>query len=348
MAEAYYAAKRGRMTEKIPQGFSPALRSSKRGRLSRQPPHVSFEFFPPKTPKGWTKLTETAHRLAEYQPDFVSVTFGAGGSANKRTLDACLTLRSAIETNVVPHLSCIGQTRQSIEEHLVQYRDEGFRTLLALRGDVPIEMESLEEIPVAEDGFRYANELVSFIKEWGGFHVFVGCYPEGHPAAPSLQTDIDNLIRKIDCGADGAVTQYFFNNAAYFHFVEELRRRGIDVPIVVGLMPVIPYEQVVRFSEKCGADVPLWIRKRMEGYQDDPESQFELGVEIAIRQAEELLDNGAPGIHFYTLNRPEATVRICEHLHSPHEGLGVSWQDIAYTEHDASGPSDEPSLSSSS
>jgi len=295
------------------RGSIHGLASSKRSFVSRQPPHVSFEFFPPKTPKGWEKLEETAAHLAEFEPDFTSVTFGAGGSGNVRTLEACLTVRKVMDADVVPHLSCIGQTRDMIAAHLEEYKNAGLTRILALRGDVPIDAPETE-VAFPPDGFRYANELVEFIKANGDFHVLVGCYPEGHPEAPSLQADIDNFVRKVEAGADAAVTQYFFNNAGYFHFVDEVRSRGLDTPIVVGLMPVWPYDQVARFSEKCGADVPLWIRKRMEGYRDDPDSQFEFAVEVAVTQSEELLRNGAPGIHFYTLNRPEAIVRICEHL----------------------------------
>ena len=310
-------------------GSISGLSSSKRSFVSRQPPHVSFEFFPPKTPAGWDKLKETAANLAEFEPDFTSVTFGAGGSGNVRTLEACLAVRSVLAADVVPHLSCIAQTRDSIDAHLAEFQDAGFTRILALRGDIPVDAESTE-VSFPPGGFRYASELVSFIKSRGKFHILVGCYPEGHPEAPSLQADIDNFVRKVEAGADAAVTQYFFNNAGYFHFVDEVRRRGLDIPIVVGLMPIWPYEQVVRFSGKCGADVPLWIRKRMEGYGDDPKSQFEFAVEVAVTQSEELLRNGAPGIHFYTLNRPEATVRICENLRGQKIERGPASDDVAY------------------
>ena len=193
-------------------GSISGLPSSKRSFVSRQPPHVSFEFFPPKTPAGWDKLKQTAAQLAEYEPDFTSVTFGAGGSGNVRTLEACLRVQSVLEADVVPHLSCIGQTRDSIEAHLAEFHDAGFTRILALRGDVPIHAESTE-ISFPPGGFRYADELVSFIKSHGNFHILVGCYPERHPEAPSLQTDIDNFIRKVEAGADAAITQYFFNNA---------------------------------------------------------------------------------------------------------------------------------------
>ena len=305
------------------------LPSSKR--LTRHPPHVSFEFFPPKTPPGWEKLKETAATLAEFNPDFTSVTFGAGGSGNVRTLEACLAVRDVMDVDVVPHLTCLGLTREEIERHLDSYAEAGFTRLLALRGDVPLlGQQTADDVPIPEGGFRYAAQLVSHVKKRGGFHVLVSCYPEGHPEATSFSKDVDNFIRKVEAGADAAVTQYFFNNAGYFHFVEEVRRRGVDIPIVVGLMPVSPYEQVARFSAKCGADLPVWIQKRMEGFQDDPASQFELAVEVAVSQAEELLRNGAPGIHFYTLNHPAATVRICEHLFSRQVSHGIAFEDVAY------------------
>jgi methylenetetrahydrofolate reductase (NADPH) len=301
-----------------------------RKRLTRHPPHVSFEFFPPKTPAGWDKLKETAARLGEFEPDFASVTFGAGGSGNVRTLEACISVREAMGADVVPHITCLGLQREEVIEHLDSYEKAGFTRVLTLRGDAPPDAASPDEVH-KPGGFRYANELVTYVKKRGKFHILVSCYPEGHPEAGSLQSDLDNFVRKVEAGADAAVTQYFFNNAGYFHFVEEVRRRGIDIPIVVGLMPIAPYEQVLRFSERCGADVPLWIRKRMAGYENDPASQFEFAVEIAVTQAEELLRNGAPGIHFYTLNRPEATVRICEHLRGQKVSYGLSWED-AYGE----------------
>ena len=308
-------------------GFS-ELPSSKR--LTRHPFHLSFEFFPPKTPAGFEKLKETASRFAEFEPDFASVTFGAGGSGNVRTLETCIAVREAIEADVVPHITCLGLTRDEVIKHLDNYVEAGFTRVLTLRGDAPPDAASADDVHKA-GGFRYANELVDYVKKRGDFHILVSCYPEGHPEATSLQSDLDNFSRKVDAGADAAVTQYFCNNAGYFRFVEEVRRRGIDIPIVAGLMPVAPYKQVLSFSERCGADIPLWIKKRMAGYENDPESQFDLAVEIAVTQAEELLRNGAPGIHFYTLNRPEATVGICEHLRGQKVSFGLSWED-AYGE----------------
>jgi methylenetetrahydrofolate reductase (NADPH) len=295
-------------------------------------PHFSFEFYPPKSTKGWAQLEEAARQLAGLEPDFISVTFGAGGSAKVRTHETSKRLRSLMNVDVVPHISCLGLTREQIEVHLEKYTKEGVKKLLALRGDVPEGLKSVNDVVIPKDGFRYANELVSYIKERGGFQVLVACYPEGHPEAPTIQTDVDNFMRKVDAGADAAITQYFYNNAAYFQFVNDVRRRGIDIPIVVGLMPVAPYNQVVHFSSKCDADIPLWIRKRMEGYQDDPASQLDLAVEIAVRQTEELFKNGAPGIHFYTLNRADVTLRVCEHLRPQPVDLGYSLKDATYGE----------------
>jgi methylenetetrahydrofolate reductase (NADPH) len=308
------ASLRGRPTFKRP--FAGAL-----------DPHFSFEFYPPKTEKGWAHLRKAAGQLAELEPDFISVTFGAGGSAKVRTLETCLALRELMNEDIVPHISCLGLTREQIEVHLQNYTELGINKLLALRGDVPEGTESVDDVFIPPDGFRYANELVSYIKERGGFQVLVACYPEGHPEAPTIQSDIDNFMRKVEAGADAAITQYFYNNAAYFQFVKDVRNRGVDIPIVVGMMPVAPYDQVVHFSGKCDADIPMWIRKRMEGYQDDPASQLDLAVEIAVRQTEELFKNGAPGIHFYTLNRADVTLRVCEHLRPRPVGLGYSLTD---------------------
>jgi methylenetetrahydrofolate reductase (NADPH) len=325
--------------EKPKSGPSSDYSTSLRGRPAfKRPfsgaldPHFSFEFYPPKTEKGWAQLRKAAGQLGELEPDFISVTFGAGGSAKVRTLETCLALREMMNEDIVPHISCLGLTREQIEVHLQNYTELGINKLLALRGDVPEGTKSVDDVFIPPDGLRYANELVSYIKERGGFQVLVACYPEGHPEAPTIQSDIDNFMRKVEAGADAAITQYFYNNAAYFQFVKDVRSRGVDIPIVVGLMPVAPYDQVVHFSGKCDADIPLWIRKRMEGYQDDPASQLDLAVEIAVRQTEELFKNGAPGIHFYTLNRADVTLRVCEHLRPRPVGLGYSLTDATYNE----------------
>jgi methylenetetrahydrofolate reductase (NADPH) len=273
--------------------------------------HFSFEFYPPKTEKGRAVLRATLERLAPLGPEYVSVTFGAGGGVREHTLETVDLIRSETGLDAVPHLSCVGSSRDDIRAWLERYRERGVKRLFCLRGDRPRDGGSEA---FRDDGFRHASELVTFARDFGDFEIHVACYPEFHPEAPDPVTDIEHFVQKVACGADVAVTQYFFSNAAYYHFVDAIRRRGVDVPVVVGLMPIVDFAQIDRFSSVCGADIPLWIRKRMEALKDDPAGQLELGVEIATRQAEDLLRNGAPGIHFYTLNRAEATARIFENL----------------------------------
>ena len=286
-----------------------ALRSDPPARTDRQQIDLSFEFYPPKTEKGRESLARTVERLASLEPDFVSVTFGAGGSAREGTLQTCLSIVQQSRLTAAPHISCVGSSKEILRDYLERYRHAGFERLFVLRGDIP----KGEPAPPASD-FSYANELVAFVKEFGGFKIHVACYPEFHPEAKSPRTDMEMFVRKVDAGADVAVTQYFFNNGSYYRFLEDVRRMGVTIPIVVGLMPIVDFEQIARFSEKCGADIPLWIRKRMDAYGDDPDSQLKLGVEIATQQAEHLLRNGAPGIHFYTLNKAAASAQIWENL----------------------------------
>ena len=270
---------------------------------------LSFEFYPPKTDKGKKSLARAVDRLAPLSPDFVSVTFGAGGSAREGTLSTCLSIVEQSGLAAAPHISCIGSSKELLRDYLERYRDAGFDRLFVLRGDVPKDAPA----PPASD-FSFANELVAFVKDFGGFKIHVACYPEFHPETKDPRRDIENFVRKVDAGADIAVTQYFFNNASYYRFREDVERLGVAIPIVAGLMPIADFQQIARFSEKCGADVPLWIRKRMEAFADDKAAQLELGIEIATQQAEDLLRNGAPGIHCYTLNRAEASVRIWQNL----------------------------------
>jgi methylenetetrahydrofolate reductase (NADPH) len=258
-------------------------------------------------------LSRSLARLAPLEPDFVSVTFGAGGSAREGTLQTCLSIVQQTGLTAAPHISCVGSSKRILHDYLERYRDTGFQHLFVLRGDVPKDMTASRI-----SDFNHANELVAFVKEFGGFEINVACYPEFHPEAPDPKIDMENFVRKVKAGADKAVTQYFFNNASYYRFVEDVRRMGVEIPIVVGLMPIANFHQIDAFSRRCGADIPMWIRKRMEGYQDDARSQLELGIEIATHQAEDLLRNGAPGIHFYTLNKAEAAARIWENL-----GLGT-------------------------
>jgi methylenetetrahydrofolate reductase (NADPH) len=269
----------------------------------------SFEFFPPKGEQGTARLTETVRLLAPLRPHYVSVTFGAGGSTRDGTYQTARHIQETTGLAVIPHLSCLGVSRETIEDTLSRYRTLGMHRIVALRGDKPKDGAALPQGP-----FKYANELVTFIKKFGGFSVTVGCYPEFHPESPDPQTDIKNFVRKVQAGADEAITQYFFNNDAYYAFVDNVTRLGVDVPIIAGLMPITDYKQIARFSHFCGAEIPAWIRKRMEALADDPASQKALGIEIATQQAEDLLRHGAPGIHFYTLNKAEATLRVWKNL----------------------------------
>ncbi|WP_454055713.1 methylenetetrahydrofolate reductase [NAD(P)H] [Cupriavidus sp. Marseille-Q8015] len=270
--------------------------------------YYSFEFFPPKTAEGAEKLRNTRAQLAPLQPKYISVTFGAGGTTQQGTLDAVLEIqRDGIEA--APHLSCVGSTRESIRQILQTYRDAGIRHIVALRGDMPSGMGEIGE-------FRYANGLVEFIRAETGdwFHIEVAAYPEYHPQARSPRHDLDNFARKVKAGADSAITQYFFNADAYFRFVDDVRALGVDVPIVPGIMPITNYSQLMRFSEMCGAEVPRWVAKRLEGFGDDRESIRAFGLDVVTGLCERLLAAGVPGLHFYTLNTAGATKAIWERL----------------------------------
>ncbi|AWL12545.1 Methylenetetrahydrofolate reductase (NAD(P)H) [Saliniradius amylolyticus] len=269
----------------------------------------SFEFFPPKTETGENKLKASLERLQRYSPEYVSVTFGAGGSTRERTLETVDWIKQNGRVDVAPHLSCIGSMEKDIEGILRQYREMGIKRIVALRGDIPEHGDAF-----IEGGFRYANELVGFIREFGGFEIHVGCYPEFHPESSSAKVDLDNFARKVKAGADEAITQYFFNNDAYYYFIDEIQKRGVEVPVHVGLMPITNYNQIRRFSDICGAEIPRWLSERMKDLGDDTQAQEDLGVEFATRQAEELLEQGAPGIHFYTLNNAGPTERIWRNL----------------------------------
>jgi methylenetetrahydrofolate reductase (NADPH) len=286
---------------------------------SRKTRSFSFEFFPPKDDRGAARLDETVRQLAPLRPQYVSVTFGAGGSTRDGTYQAVRHIGSATGLTAVPHLSCLGVGRDALGELLERYRALGVRRIVALRGDKPRQGAAL-----ASGAFKHANELVTFIRQFGGFSISVGCYPESHPESPDPETDVRNFVRKVRAGADEAITQYFFNNDAYSAFVDSVRRHHVDVPIVAGLMPIADYPQIARFSAFCGAEIPAWIRKRMESLADDPASQKAFGIELATRQVEDLLRRGAPGIHFYTLNKAEAALRICTNL-----GLGPAASEIA-------------------
>ena len=267
-------------------------------------PQYSLEFFPPKTPEGVARLRAARKELAALRPAFCSVTFGAGGSTREGTLATVLEIRAeGIEG--APHLSCIGSTREGIRDVLSQYRSHGIRHLVALRGDLPSGSADVGD-------FRYADELVRFVREETGdaFHIDVAAYPEYHPQSRNPDDDLASFKRKIDAGADSAITQYFFNADAYWSFVEACAREQIDVPVVPGVMPISSFTKLARFSDACGAEIPRWIRRRLEGYGDDVASIREFGLEVVTRMCASLIERGAPGLHFYTLNQAALTARI--------------------------------------
>jgi len=268
----------------------------------------SLEFFPPRTPEAIEKLRATRRQLAQLKPAFCSVTFGAGGSTREGTLATVLEFR-ADGLEAVPHLSCVGGSRESIRGVLEQYRSHGIRHLVALRGDLP-------SGTVDAGDFRYASELVEFIRAETGdwFHVDVAAYPEYHPQARSPQDDLAAFRRKVDAGANSAITQYFYNADAYWHFVDACRGAGVEVPIVPGVMPIASFSKLARFSDACGAEIPRWIRKKLESYGDDVASIRAAGLDIVTDLADGLLAGGAPGLHFYTLNQASLTTTIWQRL----------------------------------
>jgi methylenetetrahydrofolate reductase (NADPH) len=272
------------------------------------PRTFSFEFFPPKTPEGRLKLRETWKQLAELRPRFFSVTFGAGGSTREGTLETVLEIRAAGH-EAAPHISCIASSREDIKAQLERYRSNGIRHIVALRGDLPSGLAMSGEL-------RYAYELVEFIRAQYGdhFYIEVAAYPEYHPQARTAQDDLRNFKRKIDAGANSAITQYFYNADAYYHFIDECEAMGINVPVVPGIMPIGRFAQLARFSDACGAEIPRWIRRKLEGYGDDTASIRAFGLDVVTRLCDDLLRNGAPGLHFYTLNQAELTTTIWRRL----------------------------------
>lgn len=271
-------------------------------------PTFSFEFFPPQTPEGVEKLRATRKQLAQLNPKFFSVTFGAGGSTRDRTLETVLEIQAEGYV-AAPHLSCIGATSENIRDMLQKYRAGGIRHVVALRGDLPSGMAQGGE-------FRYANELVAFIREEfdDTFHIDVASYPEYHPQCNSAQEDLQNFKRKVEAGADSVITQYFYNADAYFSFIDACEAMGISVPIVPGIMPINKFSQLARFSDACGAEIPRWIRKKLEGYGDDSASIRAFGLDIVTDLCDRLLKAGAPGLHFYTLNSAGPTTTIWQRL----------------------------------
>ena len=269
----------------------------------------SFEFFPPKTPEGADKLRAVRERLAAVKPAFFSVTFGAGGSTKEGTWNTVLEIHDAGHA-VAPHISCMGTTRAQVAELLTGYKERGIRRLVALRGDAP------SGAGVGAGDFGHANELVGFIRattaDW--FHVEVAAYPEFHPQSKSPADDLANFVRKVEAGANSAITQYFYNADAYFRFVEHARALGSTVPIVPGIMPITNFTQLARFSDACGAEIPRWIRRRLESFGDDRESIRAFGLDVVTGLCELLLAADAPGLHFYTMNQADATLALWERL----------------------------------
>jgi methylenetetrahydrofolate reductase (NADPH) len=274
----------------------------------KHPRTFSFEFFPPKTPEGVQKLGNTWRQLAQLKPRFFSVTYGAGGSTRERTLGTVLEIKQA-GFDAAPHISCIGSTRADIAGTLDLYRSKGIRHIVALRGDLPSGAASAGEL-------RYASELVQFIRERTGdhFHIEVACYPEFHPQARTAQDDVRNFKRKVDAGANSAITQYFFNADAYFRFVDDCEAIGIGIPIVPGIMPIGNFSQLARFSDACGAEIPRWLRLKLAGFGDDIASIRSFGLEVITDLCDRLLSAGAPGLHFYTMNQAGPTSTIWQRL----------------------------------
>jgi methylenetetrahydrofolate reductase (NADPH) len=276
-------------------------------------PIYSFELYPPKTPEGMEKLKLNVRQLSAVGPRYFSVTYGAGGSTQERTFETVSWLRSQ-DIDTAPHISCIGSTRDDIRKILARYQEEGIRRLVALRGDLPSGMGA-----GAAGELRYANELVAFIREETGdrFRIEVAAYPEVHPQAPSAGRDLENFKRKVEAGADAAITQYFYNADAYFAFVGNCDRLDIHVPIIPGVMPITNFTQLARFSDACGAEIPRWVRKRLQGYGDDIASIRAFGHDVVVDLCRRLVDGGAPGIHFYTMNQAAPTLRLWRELGLP-------------------------------
>ncbi|MEX3526556.1 MAG: methylenetetrahydrofolate reductase [NAD(P)H] [Burkholderia sp.] len=273
-----------------------------------KPIELSLEFFPPKTAEGADKLRAARAQLLPLKPKFVSVTFGAGGSTQQGTLDTVLDMQKD-GLSAAPHLSCIGSSKDNLRAILDQYRSHGIRQIVALRGDLPSGMGEVGEL-------RYASDLVRFIRAEHGdwFHLEVAAYPEYHPQSRSPKQDLQHFAHKVKAGANSAITQYFFNADAYFRFVDDAARLGVEVPIVPGIMPITNYSQLMRFSEMCGAEVPRWIARRLESFGDDRESIRAFGTDVITTMCDRLIKQGVPGLHFYTLNLATPTRAVCERL----------------------------------
>jgi methylenetetrahydrofolate reductase (NADPH) len=276
------------------------------------PTPISFELFPPRTPEAAAKLPGVVCQLAEAKPLYFSVTHGAGGSDQDGTYETLLTVVRSCGVEAAPHLTCIGSTKGKIAALLDKYREAGVKRIVALRGDLP----AAAYTSAAPGEFHYANELVSFIRKQHGNHfkIEVAAYPEMHPQAPNADADFDNFRRKVEAGADGAITQLFYNADSYVDFVERCQKAGITIPIIPGIMPITGFANIVRFCAGCGADLPRWIKLRLEALQDDKPALLDFGLAVVTRLCETLIKNGAPGLHFYTINQADPSLRLWANL----------------------------------
>jgi methylenetetrahydrofolate reductase (NADPH) len=270
---------------------------------------ISLEFFPPRTPEGMEKLKTVIQDFGQFSPDYMSVTYGAGGTTQEKTLDTVRYIQSETAYDAAPHLTCIGATHESVLALLDTYQEIGVKRIVALRGDLPSGMMDPGE-------FKYASDLVAFIRQERGdaFHLEVAAYPETHPQARNCEIGIKWFKHKVEQGADSAITQYFFNLDSYLQFVDNCEKHGIDLPIVPGIMPITNYENLVRFSQGCGAEIPRWLKCRLESFEDDKESLLAFGQEVVQTLAQKLLDAGSPGLHFYSMNQTQPTLDIVKSL----------------------------------
>jgi len=269
----------------------------------------SFEFFPSKTAAGVESLAKVSDELATLKPDFFSVTYGAGGTTQDATIDTVISTQQRTNIPTAPHLSCIGSEKDQIRDLLMLYKEQGINRIVALRGDLPSGMRDIGE-------FSYATDLVEFIRNETGdhFQIEIAAYPEKHPQSKTFNNDIDNFGLKVKAGANRAITQYFFNADAYFNFVDQLEKKQIDIPVLPGIMPITSFNQMARFSDAIGAEIPRWLRKQLESYGDDLESIQQLGNEFITKMCQQLLEKGAPGLHFYSMNKVEPSKTIWKNL----------------------------------
>ncbi|MDQ6988576.1 MAG: methylenetetrahydrofolate reductase [NAD(P)H] [Mariprofundaceae bacterium] len=280
--------------------------------LKQKKPSISFEFFPPKTDQGEANLWQCIQELSPLEPSFVSVTYGAGGSTQDRTRRIVERIKKETKLEPMAHLTCVGSTADNITELLGNYKASGIENILALRGDAP---EGSSTFQAVAGGFSYATDLLEFVRQQQDFSVAVATYPEGHPESTGgVHDDLTYLKMKQDLGAVAAVTQYFFDNAHYYRFREAADKMGITIPIIPGIMPIANYAQIVRFSAMCGASIPDWLQQKMQPISEDLDSTKQMGIDLASQQAQDLLDQGAPGLHIYALNKSEASKAICKNL----------------------------------